>query len=145
MARTLAANGYQIAIHTHQAISKAEEILRQLTGKGTPAITVPADITDENDVRQMLVTTLERFGHVEALVNCAGMWESAHLEDITADDVRQHFDVNTLGTFLCASMLVCRWSHKIMAARSSISAIGRSLDRMATTPHTFHPKAQSRR
>lgn len=101
VARTLAASGYQIAIHTHQAISKAEEILRQLTGKGTPAITVPADITDENDVKQMLATTLERFGHVEALVNCAGMWESAHLEDITANDVRQHFDVNTLGTFLC--------------------------------------------
>jgi pteridine reductase len=35
------------------------------------------------------------------LVNCAAAWKSKKLEDITATDVRMHFDTNALGTFLC--------------------------------------------
>jgi pteridine reductase len=36
------------------------------------------------------------------LVNCAAVWQRKRLEDVTAADVRLHFDVNALGTFLCA-------------------------------------------
>ena len=35
------------------------------------------------------------------LVNCAAIWKRKPLEDVTAADVRLHFDTNTLGTFLC--------------------------------------------
>jgi pteridine reductase len=41
------------------------------------------------------------FGRLDALVNCAAVWVSKPLEQVTADDVRRHFDVNTLATFLC--------------------------------------------
>ena len=35
------------------------------------------------------------------LVTAAAIWEPKPLEDVTADDVRRQFEVNTLGTFLC--------------------------------------------
>ena len=35
------------------------------------------------------------------LVNCAAIWESKRLEDITAADVRHYFETNTLSTFVC--------------------------------------------
>jgi pteridine reductase len=35
-------------------------------------------------------------------VNCAAVWKAKQLEKVTAADVRAHWEVNTLGTFLCA-------------------------------------------
>jgi pteridine reductase len=105
VAQTLARCGYQLAIHANRSIAEAEAAAKKFVDEGTPAIAVQADITDEAAVRRMVQTVLGRFGRIEALVNCAAMWKSAHLEDITAEDVRRHFDVNTLGTFLCCQQV----------------------------------------
>jgi pteridine reductase len=49
----------------------------------------------------MVRQVVERFGRLDVLVNCAAIWQSKRLEDVTAADVRLHFDTNALGTFLC--------------------------------------------
>ena len=46
--------------------------------------------------------TLDRFGRLDLLVNCAAVWKKKRLEEVTAADVRLHLETNTLGTFLCA-------------------------------------------
>src|SRR5207244_4806431 len=45
--------------------------------------------------------TLAHFGRLGVRVNCAAIWQRKRLEDVTAADVRRHFEVNALGTFLC--------------------------------------------
>ncbi len=49
----------------------------------------------------MVDAALERFGRLDALVNCAAIWQRRRLEDVRAADVRAHFEANVLGTFLC--------------------------------------------
>ena len=49
----------------------------------------------------MVRDVLGRFGRIDVLVNSAAIWVRKRLEDVTAADVRPHFDANTLGTFLC--------------------------------------------
>ena len=51
----------------------------------------------------MVEAVLDRFGRLDVLVNCAAVWKSKRLEDVTAADVRLHFETNTLGTFLCCA------------------------------------------
>jgi pteridine reductase len=53
-------------------------------------------------VKRLIESVLARFGRIDLLANCAAIWEPKPLEDITADDVRRHFEVNALGTFLCS-------------------------------------------
>jgi len=48
----------------------------------------------------MTSAVLDRFGRIDALVNCAAIWNRKRLEDVTASDVRSHFDTNLLSTFL---------------------------------------------
>ena len=55
---------------------------------------------------------LSRFGRLDVLVTAAAVWEPKPLEDVTADDVRRQFEINTLGTFLC-----CRQAGLIMAGQ----------------------------
>src|SRR5262245_19952067 len=61
-----------------------------------------ADLTDEQAVGSMVRKVLEQYERIDVLVNCAAIWKRKRLEEVTAADVRMHFDINTLGTFLCA-------------------------------------------
>jgi pteridine reductase len=102
VAKSLAKQGYDIAIHYRSSATEAEEtgaLLRQL---GVHAQTFQADLTDENAVQVMIAAVLKRFGKLDVLVNAAAAWKSKSLETVTASDVRHYFDTNTLGTFLCS-------------------------------------------
>jgi pteridine reductase len=57
-------------------------------------------LTDERAVAALVGGVLDRFGRIDVLVNCAAVWKAKPLEDVTAADVRFHFDTNALATFL---------------------------------------------
>jgi pteridine reductase len=102
VADALAARGYAIVVHYRSSKAEAEETVAEFRGRGVEAIAVQADLADEVQVRGLIDQTLARFSRLDALVNCAAIWESRRLEDVTAADVRRHFETNTLGTFLCS-------------------------------------------
>jgi pteridine reductase len=101
VAEALSRRGYAVAVHYRSSAAEAEETAASLRGHGVEVGTFPADLTDEKAVRAMVRDVLGRFGRVDVLVNCAAVWKSKKLEDVTAADVRMHFDTNALGTFLC--------------------------------------------
>ncbi|HJZ57263.1 MAG TPA: SDR family oxidoreductase [Gemmataceae bacterium] len=101
VAEALARRGYAIAVHYRTSAAEAEETARALRAHGVEAATFPADLADEKAVRAMVRDVLGRFGRIDVLVNCAAVWKSKPLEEVTAADVRLHFDTNALGTFLC--------------------------------------------
>ena len=105
IARVLAENGYQVAIHANAAIAEAEAAVDDFEKQSIHAIAVKADLTNETEIQNMVCQVTDHFGHIEALVNTAGIWKSGDLEDIQADDVRRHFEVNALGTFLCCQQV----------------------------------------
>ena len=55
-------------------------------------------------MRDLVGAAIGQFGRLDVLVNCAAIWERKRLEDVTAEDVRRHFDINVLGTFLCSQL-----------------------------------------
>ena len=99
--RRLADAGFDVAVHANRSLAEAEATAAELRDAGHRAIAVQAELTDETAVQGMVERVLEQFGHVEALVNCAAIWERKSLQQVTANDVRRHFEVNALGTFLC--------------------------------------------
>jgi pteridine reductase len=102
VAEALAERGYALAIHYRKSAAEAAESVKAFAARGVEAIGVQADLTDEQAVRSMVQTVVERFGRLDVLVNCAAVWQRKRLEDVTAADVRLHFETNTLGSFLCA-------------------------------------------
>lgn len=118
LARGLAAHGYRLALHASNSMAGAEATARELTAHGTPAIALAADLRDEDATRKMIAATHEHFGHIDALVNNAAIWTKKPLEQVTAADVREHLEINTLGTFIC-----CQAVGLIMVAQPSGGAI----------------------
>ncbi len=102
VAEALAARGFGIAIHYHHSEKDAAETVAGFAKAGLSARAYRADIGNEIEVGAMIQAILRDFGRLDVLVNCAAIWERKRLESITANDVRRHFEVNTLGTFICS-------------------------------------------
>ncbi len=102
IARCLADEGYAIALHYHSSAEEAEATLRDFRAVGVDCDAFSANVAVEAEVDNMFEAVLERFGQVDVLVTTASVWDATRLEEVTADDLWRNFNVNTLGTFLCA-------------------------------------------
>jgi pteridine reductase len=102
VAEALAKRGYALAIHYRSSAAEAKESVASFQSQGVQAIALQADLKDENAVKDLIRQTLDEFGRIDVLVNCAAAWKSKKLEDVAAADVRHYFETNTLSTFLCS-------------------------------------------
>lgn len=119
VASALAARGYALAVHYRSSEAEAKEAAANLKVRfGAVAVPFQADLGEEAAVKAMVKDVLARFGQIDALVNCAAIWNRKPLEDVTAADVREHFDANLLGTFL-----TCQHVGLAMVAQSNGGAI----------------------
>ncbi len=88
----LAADGYRvIALDRLDVVHELAEI------SGTIE-TLVADVQD----RAGIAAIMERFAPLDVIVNNAGITSTHRFEDLTEQDFRDNFDVNTLGTFIVA-------------------------------------------
>ena len=58
------------------------------------------DVTSESGWRAAVASVDNRHGHIDILVNCAGIMHPAPIEEIELDDFMQHVMVNQVGVFL---------------------------------------------
>src|SRR2546428_7884630 len=101
VADALGRRGYAIVIHYNTSIADAQQAAEEFGSRGIQAMAVAADLAKEEQVKNLVTRTRDRFGRIDVLVNCAAAWKKKPLEEVTAADVRGYFDANTLGTFLC--------------------------------------------
>lgn len=67
---------------------------------GARLFTAPADVSSEDDVRELVSFTRTHADHVDVLINCAGYFPFIPFDDLSADDFRRIIDINLTGTFL---------------------------------------------
>ena len=100
--RALASRGYSVAIHANRSLREARELAADLELAGVMSLAVTANMREEGPVRAMVHRVADHFGRIDAVVTCARIWNRGTLEEITADDMRAHYDVNCIGTFVTA-------------------------------------------
>jgi len=104
VAEALAQRGYDLVLHYQTSAAAAQENVARLEQRGTRALAVQADLTEEPAAKHLFDVTLGQFGRIDVLVTCAAIWQPQPLEDVTAADLRRYFDANTLSTFLCCQL-----------------------------------------
>lgn len=101
----LAKCGHAVAIVYSRSKVEAEQTVADLTTAGHRAIAIRADVSIDDECRAMVASTLEAFGRIDTLINCAGTTNFIPFENIDAveDDVWDRlFRVNVVGAFHCA-------------------------------------------
>ncbi len=102
IADALAEYGYSLVIHYHLSKDEALAAVAGYESRGVHALAIGADLTDEQAARSLVKETLRQFGRIDVLVNAAATYGPKRLEDVTANDVRRHFQANLLATFICS-------------------------------------------
>ncbi len=66
------------------------------------SLTVGADVSQEDQVRDMFAKTLDSFGRLDILVNNAGIQKGVPSDEVAMEDFDRILGVNLRGAFLCA-------------------------------------------
>jgi 3-oxoacyl-[acyl-carrier protein] reductase len=106
IAQHLAAESAAVAVNYASSKEGAERVVSEITGKGGRAIAVQADVTRQSDVERLVAETIRAFGRLDIVVNNAGAYDFAPLQDITEAHVRRLFDLNVLAPLLTTKAAV---------------------------------------
>ena len=108
MAVGLAEYGAQIAL-ADLRLENINDILAQIDNLGKRAAAYKVDITDRNNITEMVEKVHKDFGRIDVLINSAGVNNRKRIEDYTEQEWDNIVDINLKGTFLC-----CQAVGKIM-------------------------------
>ncbi|WP_313305756.1 SDR family oxidoreductase [Stutzerimonas balearica] len=110
-AQLAARRGYAVCLNYRQRADAAEQLAQRIRQAGGRAITVAADVADEEQVAALFAAIDREFGRLDVLVNNAGMLErQMRLEEMDAARLQRVFATNVLGSFLCAREAIKRMS-----------------------------------
>ncbi|MGB8472505.1 MAG: glucose 1-dehydrogenase [Candidatus Acidiferrum sp.] len=106
IAQELAAAGASVVVNYSSAKTDADRVVDRISKQGGKAIAIQANVAKRAEVAQLFAATVKAFGRVNILVNNAGVYAFAPLEEITEEQFHRHFDVNVLGLLLATQEAV---------------------------------------
>ncbi len=129
--------GLEIArlFYDHKALviifgSKKESVLKAtslLKSEGRNVEGYYPDLNDIDDISKVVLKIYEKYGHIDILINNAGMSDSKKLEDITSEDFSKIMDLNVKGIFnMCKVVVPYMKKGVILNTSSMVSIYGQS-------------------
>ena len=108
-----ARSGWAVAVNYAANSLAADEVVRAIRAAGGQAMAVQADVSDEAQVLAMFRRIDAKLGPLGGLVNNAGVVDvSARIDEMDMARWRRMFDINVLGSLLCAREAVRRMSSR---------------------------------
>jgi 3-oxoacyl-[acyl-carrier protein] reductase len=106
IAKHLAAEGAAVVVNYSSSKEGADRVVAEITAKGGKAIPVQADFAKQADIKRLFAETKKAFGRLDVLVNNAGVYEFAPIEEVTPEHFHKMFDLNVLGLILASQEAV---------------------------------------
>ena len=129
-----AAAGASVAV-VGRKLADCERVQKEFEEKGLLCCGFPADMSDMDSIGRLVDAVSERFGHIDVLVNNAGIGgKEAPILDITPEEWDQTHDTNLKGLYFCS---------KAAAARMKAQGAGGRIINMASAAGIIAPKYAS--
>jgi 3-oxoacyl-[acyl-carrier protein] reductase len=103
IARQLAADGAKVVVNYASSKNAADQVVADIQAAGGDALAVAADVTKRTEVELLVQTAMNVFGRLDIVVNNAGIYQFAKIEETSEELYRKQFDLNVLGTLLVAA------------------------------------------
>jgi glucose 1-dehydrogenase len=94
--------GADVVVNYVAGRDAAEEVVREIEALGVRAYAHEADVSQEDQVVDMVSRMVKEFGTIDVMVANAGLQRDAPVTEMTLDQWQKVLDVNLTGQFLCA-------------------------------------------
>ena len=88
----------------------ASEVAGEIVAAGGAAVADTNDIATTEGAQALIARAIEQFGHIDVLVNNAGIMRWAGMRDIDVDQLEQHLAVHVVCSFNTA---LAAWPHMV--------------------------------
>jgi 3-oxoacyl-[acyl-carrier protein] reductase len=127
-ALALAREGAKVIVNYEKNKEKALGVVNQISEIGREVMAIQADVSKASDVDEMKKEVEERMGHVNILINNAGIHQHLKSWELSSEDWSRVMGVNLTGVFNCVKaftphMMEEKWG-KIVNISSVIAHIG---------------------
>jgi 3-oxoacyl-[acyl-carrier protein] reductase len=106
IATHLAREGAAVVVNYASSKAGADRVVDEITKGGGKAIAVQADMSKPADIQRLFAETKRAFDRLDVLVNNAGIYEFATLEEVTPAHFHKQYDLNVLGLILASQEAV---------------------------------------
>lgn len=130
-ARLAARQGWAVAVNYAARADAADEVVAAIRAEGGRALAVQADVADEAQVLAMHARIDAELGRLTGLVNNAGVVDvTTRVDAMSFERLRRMFDINVIGSFLCAREAVRRMSTRHGGAGGAIVNVSSAAARL---------------
>jgi NAD(P)-dependent dehydrogenase (short-subunit alcohol dehydrogenase family) len=133
-AAAFAAGGARVVLAARDA-TRLQAFVDAHPARREALLTIPTDVTRDDDVQRLVEATVTRFGRIDILVNNAGLGMRAALTAARPDDVRRLMEVNFFGALRCLQAVVPvmqRQAPDGRGVRGQVVNVGSVLSMLAT-------------
>jgi NAD(P)-dependent dehydrogenase (short-subunit alcohol dehydrogenase family) len=128
-----ARNGYAVAVNYTANARAADDVVGRIRAEGGTAIALQADVAQESQVLALFAAVDAQLGRLTALVNNAGVVDvSARLTEMSVARLRRMFDINVIGSLVCAREAVRRMSTRHGGAGGAIVNVSSAASRLGS-------------
>jgi glucose 1-dehydrogenase len=99
-----------------------DEVLEHASHCGSKCYAHQADVSKEDEVKEMFAKMIRDFGTIDILINNAGLQKDAKIEDMTLDQWNTVIGVNLTGQFLCAREAIREFKRRGVNKKVSCAA-----------------------
>jgi NAD(P)-dependent dehydrogenase (short-subunit alcohol dehydrogenase family) len=129
----LAEHGWSIAVHHRASQGQADETVSLCKTFNVEAISFQADLSSEAACRELFASALGTFGQVDAVINCAALFDFDDGHSVSFASLEAHFKTNTAAPVLLTSML---FEHrKVRGLPSPAACVVNLLDQKLWNPN----------
>ena len=123
--------GWAVAVNYTANPDAADKVVRQIGDAGGKAIALQADVSDEQQVLAMFQRIDAELGRLTGLVNNAGVVDvTARVDEMSVARIRRMFDINVIGSMVCAREAVLRMSTRHGGSGGSIVNVSSAASRL---------------
>jgi 3-oxoacyl-[acyl-carrier protein] reductase len=112
IARSLGKAGASVVVNYAASRDGADRVVAEIQAAGGKAIAVQGDVANSADVKRIFAVSKEAFGAVDVLVNNAGIYGFAPIDQANEQDFHRQFDTNVLGIVLATKEAVAQFGDK---------------------------------
>jgi len=106
-----ARKGYAVAVNYTRSEAAAQDLVHSIRAAGGRAEAIQGDVADEAQVLALFKEVDDKLGRLTALVNNAGIVDrAARVDEMDLQRLKRMFDINVIGSILCAREAIRRMS-----------------------------------